>query len=244
MLCIVSLHSSNALAQYSKLPERVTNLPNFDKKLLHYGYFIGLNQYDFKFNYSKDYYTRQGFKDIAVTKKSGFNVGLVGSLRINEFLNLRLEPGLSYSTRDLIYPENVAFTSESDRLRELKSTYIHVPLVLKISMRRINNIRPYLLAGISTDFNLSSNEKNLDDNYSNQFRVVTQSFNYEIGFGVDFYLFYFKFSPSIRGIFSMQNELIPDGLLDQLPDGDPNSPWTGNILKLLSRGIAINFTFE
>ena len=40
--------------------------------------------------------------------------------------------------------------------------------------------------------------------------------NYEIGLGLDFYLFYFKFSPSIRGIFSMQNELIPDSVVDPL----------------------------
>ena len=75
-----------------------------------------------------------------------------------------------------------------------------------------------------------------DDNYSNVFRVTSQSFNYEIGFGIDFYLVYFKFSPSIRGIFSIQNELIQDN--------NSNSPWTSNIKNLLSQGIAINLTFE
>mgnify|MGYP001228563450 FL=1 len=60
--------------------------------------------------------------------------------------------------------------------------------------------------------------------------------NYELGFGFDFYLTYFKFSPSIRGIFSIENELIPDS--------NPTSPWTGNIINMFSRGVAINFTFE
>jgi hypothetical protein len=47
---------------------------------------------------------------------------------------------------------------------------------------------------------------------------------------------YFKFSPSIRGVFGMKNELIPDN--------DPNSPWTGNIDKIATRGIFINFAFH
>jgi hypothetical protein len=68
--------------------------------------------------------------------------------------------------------------------------------------------------------------------------MENQSFNYEVGFGIDFYLVYFKFSPSIRGIFSFQNELIYDNPTNDL------SPWTSNITRLLSQGIAINLTFE
>ena len=92
------------------------------------------------------------------------------------------------------------------------------------------------MTGFSTDFNLSSNKKNSDDNFSNVFRTTSSNINYELGFGFDFYLTYFKFSPSIRGIFSIENELIPDS--------NPTSPWTGNIINMFSRGVAINFTFE
>jgi len=225
-----------SFGQYPTLRERVINLPNFDKKTVHYGYFLGTNQYDFKFEYIPEYYTDLNYKDIAVETKAGFNVGLIGDLRLNEFFNLRLEPGLYYSQRDLIYPPFSEFEKESDQIRELKSTFIHLPLMLKINVRRINNYRPFLLTGISTDFNLSSNAKNRDDNRSNVFRTTTQNLNYELGLGFDFYLVYFKFSPSIRGIFSLQNEI--------LPDEDPNSPWTGKITKMLSRGFAINLTFE
>ena len=211
------------------------NLPNFDDRFLHYGYFIGTNSYDFKFEYENNYYSSKN-KDIEVISNTGFNVGLVGDLRINKFINLRVEPGLYYSKRDLIYPEFSQFNNKDDQLREVKSTYIHLPLIIKISAERINNFRPFILGGISTDFNLSSNHKNTDDNFSNVFRTEKQNINYELGFGFDFYLFYFKFSPSIRGIFSLQNEIIPDNI--------ENSPWTGYISKMFSRGFAINLTFE
>ncbi|MEE3085905.1 MAG: porin family protein [Bacteroidota bacterium] len=238
IVVLIQLISIRAHAQYPTVRETIINLPTFDDRFLHYGYFVGLNSYDFKFSYHKEYYTEK-FKDIELIPSMGFNVGLIGDLRINKYINIRIEPGLYYSKRDLIFPEHSIFTDESDRLREVKSTYIHIPLIVKLSAARINNFRPFVLVGISKDFNLSSNHKNIDDNFSNVFRTEPQNMNYEIGLGLDFYLFYFKFSPSIRGIFSMQNELIPDSVVDPL-----SSPWTGGITKMVSRGFAINLTFE
>ena len=235
---LIGLGSLSIHAQYPSIREKIINLPTFDDRFLHYGYFVGINSYDFKFSYEGEYY-KQERNDIEVIPKTGFNVGLIGDLRVNKFINIRIEPGLYYCKRDLMYPENSVLTSQSDRLREVKSTYIHLPLIFKFSAARINNFRPFLLAGISTDFNLSSNHKNIDDNFSNVFRTEPQNMNYEIGLGFDFYLFYFKFSPSIRGIFSMENELIPDN-----PNTSGPSPWTGNIIKMVSRGFAINLTFE
>ena len=223
-------------AQYPQVRERVKNIPQFDDRFIHYGYFVGLNNYSFDFEYNPLYYREENFPDIEITSGTGFTIGLIGDMRINEFVNLRLEPGLYYAQRDLLYPEYPGFKTENDRIREVKSTYIHLPLLLKFNARRINNFRPFLLAGVSTDFNLSSNKKNTDDNFGNVFRTESQTFNYEIGIGFDFYLYYFKFSPSIRGIFSLQNELIPDNT--------PDSPWTGNIVNMVSRGVVLNLVFE
>lgn len=233
---IAFLFANAVHSQYPVVRERLINLPSFDKKPVHYGYFLGVNQYDFKFEYIQNYYKELMLKDIAVEQQKGFSVGLIGDLRINEYMNLRFEPGLFYNKRDLIYPEYAEFTKENDRYRDIKLTYIHLPLLLKISTKRINNFRPFIVGGFSTDFNLSSNQKNSDDNASNVFRVMSQNINYELGLGFDFYLYYFKFSPSLRGIFSMQNELIPDN--------DPESPWTGKINNMFSRGVALIITFE
>ena len=223
-------------SQYPFVREKIENLPNFDKKILHYGYFVGLNDYDFKFEYSSNYYTLLNLNDIEIEKSNGFNVGLIGDLRINDFFNIRFEPGLYANQRKLIYPDQDGLNSENDKIREIKSTYIHLPLLIKFSSLRINNFKPYVVGGISSSLNLSSNEKNNDDNSNNVFRMKTNSLYYEVGFGIDFYLTYFKFSPSIRGIFSLKNELVKDN--------DLNSPWTSNIENLYSRGLLINFTFE
>lgn len=204
----------------------IINLENWDKHRVYWGYFLGFNSYDFKFDY------KNAGQDILVKTTIGFNVGLVGDLRLQEYVNLRFEPGLYYTQRDLLFPD-APITS---RLRSVKSTYIHLPLLVKFSSLRTGNVRPYLVGGFSVSGNLSSNESSKEDNVEGSFRMKTWTYNYEIGFGVDLYLHYFKFSPSIRGVFSLNDELVPDK--------DPNSPWTSNISFMKSRAIFINFTFH
>ena len=43
---------------------------------------------DFKFQYDESFYSNLGSKDIETIPKSGFNIGLIGDVRINEFFNL------------------------------------------------------------------------------------------------------------------------------------------------------------
>jgi hypothetical protein len=186
-------------AQFKEKP--IINLENEDKALLNWGYFLGFNQYDFKFEYKND------LDDVLVEKSIGFNVGLIGELRLNEFLDLRFEPGLFYTKRTLGYK---GFADPNDALRDVKSTYINFPLLLKVSARRFGNWKPYIIGGASASLNLGSNEASLDDNSSGTFRMTKTLYNWEIGFGIDFYTEYFKFSPSIRGVFALSNELVPD----------------------------------
>src|SRR5690606_15896217 len=206
----------------------ILNLQNEDLKLLNWGYYLGMNQYDFQFEYRDD-----TGRDVLVDKGIGFNVGLIGELRLNEFLDVRTEPGLLYTSRILGFP---GFSNTVDAMREVKSTYIRFPLLLKAGTRRIGNWKPFIIGGIYAAINLGSKEDSLDDNSTGEFRMKTNSYGYELGFGIDFYTEYFKFTPSIRGVFSLTDELVPDN--------DPNSPWTGNINAMRTRGIFINLTFE
>lgn len=211
--------------------EKVINNPNFDRQRYSWGYFLGFNTYDFDFNYKKVIANKHLGKDFVADRTIGFNVGLVGNMRLNDNLDLRLEPGVAFNRINFQF-----WKADSDSFREINSTYVHIPLLLKFSTDRINNFKPFVVGGLSTSLNLSSNERNPDDNMDGQFRMTTNSYYYEIGFGIDLYLYYFKFSPSIRGVFAINDELIRDD--------DPNSMFTSNVDKMSTRAVFINFTFQ
>ncbi len=222
---LLFLWTPSVFAQFNEKP--ILNLENEDKAFLNWGYFLGFNQFDFKFSYRND------LPDVLVDRSIGFNVGLIGEMRLNKFLDLRFEPGLFYTKRILGFP---GFVEDSDAIREVNSTYINFPILLKVSTQRLGNWKPFIIGGLSASLNLSAQEDSIDDNSSGTFRMKKNVYNYEIGFGIDFYTSYFKFSPSIRGIFAITDELVPDN--------DPNSPWTGNLDGLFTRGVFVNFTFE
>ncbi|WP_026978809.1 porin family protein [Flavobacterium tegetincola] len=205
----------------------IINLENFDQQRVYWGYYLGMSYYDFKFEYNEP------GQDILVEEGVGFNVGLIGNLRLNDHFDLRFEPGLTFNQRNLIFP---GFENANDALREVKSTYLHFPLLIKFSANRTGNIRPFVIGGLSTALNLSSNVNNKQDNSNNVFRMIKWTNFYEVGLGVDFYLEYFKFTPSLRGVFSLNDELIRDN--------DPNSVYTSNVVSMKTRGIFLNFTFQ
>ncbi len=225
-LGLLSLASSALFSQ----ADRVINKPNFDKIKLHFGFYLGLNQNDFKVNYKNSNYADP---DVSITPTSGFNVGLIADLRIHKNINLRFEPGLVSNSKILAFTH---INTKRDSIREIGSTYLHLPVLLKFSTDRMDNIRPYILAGVSLDYNFSSNQKNANDNSGGEFRMKAFNYMYEVGIGIDLYLNYFKFSPSIRGVFAINNELEYDA--------DANSQWTSPINFLGTRGIFLNFSFE
>ena len=233
LLLIILLITVKSVSAQLFSKERVLNNENFDKPRLSYGYYLGFNVYDYNIDYATD------VKDVQVLKSTGLNVGLVGNIRINDYIDIRLEPGLVISRRELNYSNtyfNGIFYEERDLSREIQSTFVHVPLLIKFSTKRVNNIKPFIVGGFSTALNLSSQQNNPDDNSKNTFRVTKNNLYYELGIGVDLFLTWFKFTPSLRGVFSIQDELVNDV--------DPNSPWTSNMTQMQTRGLFINFTFQ
>lgn len=201
--------------------EQILNNPNFDNPRWSWGYYLGFNSYNYKFTYKEYIAEPSTGKDLIVSSAVGFNVGLVGSLKLNNNIDLRLEPGVSFNNFG-IRP------TYSTEIEEVNSTFVHIPLLVKFSADRLNNFRPFVVGGVSTSLNLSSNENNPEANV----RMTTNNYYYELGVGIDLYFYYFKLSPSFRGVFSVKDELI-EGNIDM-----------NNVESMYTRAIFINFTFQ
>jgi len=219
--------SFNAYSQRDK----VEYLSNFDETELRWGFYLGLNYNDYTISYKAPEQYPDAY--IETDPKMGFNIGLIGDLRLHKNINLRLEAGLMTNSKTLYFRH---LGTAMDSVREANGTFLHIPLMIQFSTNRIHNIRPYVVGGIAYDYNFASNFNNPDDNYSGEFRLQKSNFMYELGVGMDFYFYYFKFSPSIRGVFALNKELKDDDTA--------NSPWTKPVDYFGTRGVFVKFTFQ
>lgn len=233
--------------------------PNFDKedknnaedqKRLSYGYFLGLNYFDFKMHPSETGINDLGRFDVESEAKMGFSAGLMGKLKLNDRFDLFIQPGIHFTERNLYFnniheggvydnPYNGTpyLASANDSIREIKSSYIDIPILLQIHGDRWFNTRPYLQAGVGYMINMQSEESSEDDNFDGIFRLKTHSFSYQIEGGISIYFRRFKLTPSVKGIFFFNNELVAD---------DPDTPpiWAGAFSSMHTRAIMFSLKFE
>jgi len=225
LLILSVLVLASASAQFKPEPPR--NIPQYDEVFWQWGYYFGLTYFSFKTRFKTP---RQ---EISVYPQPGFNVGLISDFKITRMLSFRTEPGLYFAYRTLIFNY---LTDPYDRVRKVRASYVFVPGLIKFNALRNGNFRPYLTGGIIWSYNLNSYENSVNDNKAGIFRMKRRNWLWTVGVGFEMYLYYFKLTPSFRGVFSLTNEFVPDT--------DPASPWTRNLEFVGTEGIYFCLTFE
>lgn len=213
--------------------QTIKNLPYYDQRLLHWGFCVGVNTPDINFTHKgEDTYER--WWATCPDVNPAFFLGLMGDGAITEHLNVRVSPLLYFQER-LVAFERTLYTFERERRTQaLKTTYLELPVSLKISTRRINNYRPYLVAGVQAD---------LDMAHEKETPIVFKRFDFglHVGIGCDFYLPFFKLAPELRFNIGLLDMLDHEraGLQDQTM-----MPYTDAILSARNTGMSIIFWFE
>ena len=227
-LVIGVLVSAGAFAQ----PQKVLNLPNFDKKWVHFGFTLGINN----MNYRKDtdLTAVDSLISLETAAQPGFHIGIVSQVNMSPLFSVRFLPALAFGQRNLEY----IFQGETRNISETKaveSTYLEFPLLFKYRSTRANNFAAYFVGGVKYAADLSSQEE-INNNVPPPQQVVRlrrHNFMYEIGFGVDFFLEYFKLSPEIK---------VSTGINDVFID--ENTLWERPIDRLVPRVITFSLHFE
>lgn len=208
------------------------NLPAFDYKPLHFGFLIGLNTMDFRVVHKQLEDRPAGMEDRyaeVVNLNPGLNIGIVSSLRINQYLNLRFLPGISFGQRDLWFIEN---GEEEPGPLEIKSTFLEFPFLLKFNGARMTNFKPYLVGGINPRVDLAKTE-------NDGLNLRATDLYLEAGAGFDMYLTYFRLSTEAKLSVGLRNVLDPDGT------GEPEDVMYTDVLdRLTSRLFVFTFYFE
>lgn len=232
LLCSV-LVSALSHAQIFRTKDRMDKLQEFDEQKFSWGFFLAGNNFDYKL--VLDPKLGMNGRQNAVQSKGSysFGAGLIGKMKLNDSFDLRLEPGLQFVQRELVFDTQ----ENSDKKRNLKSTYLDVPLLLEFHGDRWYNSRPYAAAGVNYMANLQSNENATEDNSTGIFRSTTHNFGWSVEAGLQFYFSRFKLTPGFRGTFVMNNELVKD-------NAETPPYWASAISAMHSRVFMFVLKFE
>jgi hypothetical protein len=207
------------------------NDSNYDDRLLHFGFSMGVNSMDFiaKMKPESDLTAE------VVTLKPGINIQIVTDYRPATYLDLRFLPGVSFGQRTInFYNENAEKVYDT----QIESSFLEFPLSLKAKGMRLNNSRPYLIGGLNFRYDLAG-KKEFDDpgvNGSESFiRLNKADLYYEVGAGIDFYLPYFKLTIEAK---------MSSGLRDVLNYNVGFPPYFNEIESLKSQIWILSFHFE
>ena len=220
---------SNTYAQRYKKPQ---NLSRYDFKKLHFGFTLGINELNFNIKENGNKLTNDSLYIVESNSQKGFNLGIVSNLRLGKYTDLRFIPTLVFGERHLNYSFMDSTQSYGNELKRIESTLIDFPIYIKYKSSRYNNIRTYVIGGIKYSLDIASQDK-IDDEGKKIVKLKKNDLMGEIGFGLDFYLEYFKFSPQIKLSYGILNLLSKD-----------ETVYTQSIQKLTTNGWMLSFTFE
>lgn len=223
--------SADAYAQ--KRNDKILNRQYADMKRLHFGFSIGMHMQDLKFTHN-GFITADGQQWYAEVPgySPGFCVNVLADLRLHTHFNLRLSPGIYFGNKTVTMRD---FNSGIEQKQDIKSSYVVLPIDLKISGARYLNSRPYVTAGIMPAFDLGKRR-------SEPIWLKQSDCYLTLGLGCDFYLPFFKLNPEVKFCFGLSNILKKDR--PDLVDDPETMKMTESLDKVKSNMIVFTFYFE
>lgn len=237
----------------SQHAEIILNLPNFDEKEYHFGFYLGMNQMLYTLKTKTDFentlYNNAQFPEeevkwakvskIGAAPTTGFTIGIITDLRLGKYFNLRFTPDLQFGERVLLYDilfEDLQSNVETVQFeKRVPSTFLNFPMAVKYKGMRIRNVRPYLIAGARYTMDLGAQAtKTIEGNEQDvTIKLFRDDFYAEVGVGFDFYFNWFKMSTEIKMSYGLRDVLLHEDYI-----------WTDPIESLSSKLFQFNISFE
>jgi len=223
---ILVLFGTGAKAQ---LWQEIHN-PNWDnRKMITYGFSIGLHTASFKLNYSNAFIQpdMDSLHSIQPPKTPGFSLGFIVNSRVNELVDVRVTPRVGFYE----YKAEYNFTNGTIIKTFVESTSFEFPILVKYKSERRKNMRMYMVGGGNPMIEVSG--KNDFTENEDGLHIKNFDFRLEAGFGFDIYYPLFKFSPEIRFSYGLVNVL-----------GGRVNPFNKGIDRLNTRAVSIYLHFQ
>lgn len=227
-----------AALEAQRFNDKIQNRPYADLRRWHLGFSVGIHTQDVSFTHNG--YTTDDGHNWYMEQPSfspGFCVNGLLDLRLNDWFNVRLSPGMYFGNRDItIIDVNTADGPEPTKYRQnVKSAFVVMPIDLKFSGQRYRNCRPYITGGLMPAFDVSRKR-------GDYLRFKAADMYLTLGLGFDFYLPFFKLNPEVKFCFGLTDML--DHKRTDLSDDPEKYQITQSLTKARSNMVVLTFYFE
>ena len=216
----------------AQLRPKPQNLVRYDNKKMHFGFTLGLNSLDFNIKHNDEVMYQDSLYVLQSNSQKGFNLGIVSNFRTGKYTDFRFVPAIVFGERRLLYSFADTNNVISTEMKAIEFTLLDFPFYVKYKSERYNNFRSYVLFGVKYSLDIASKKDIVNEDFI-VLKLQPHDLTAEIGFGMDFYLEYFKFSPQIK---------VSAGIINLLTKDE--SVYTTSIKNLYTNGWILSFTFE
>lgn len=223
VLLFLLIYSAQSFAQVERM-----NNSEHDDKPYYFGITLGINAAQYKVSQSQYFIDYDTIKNITPLWRPGFQLGIMGNLKLSNFIDVRTIPSFVLREKALRFTDyrDTSFVSS------FESILFSMPFEFKFKSDRQTNFRFYVCAGAKLDYDFNSNSKSrrIDE----VIKVKPFDFGYNLGLGFEFYFPNFIFAPELK---------ISNGLGNTM-DRNSEEPTNKAIDKLTTRMLIISFHIE
>jgi len=205
------------------------NYLDFANKPYYFGITLSYNTSDFRVSPSSDFILNDSVRTVLSPRGPGFNLGIVGNLKVGKYFDFRFLPTLSFSDRKLEYDY---VRSDFQQREQIEAVFIEAPFLVRYKSEPYKDIRAFVIAGVKYSFDVASNSRTRQKD--SLLKVAPSDFAVEFGAGVQIFFPYFIFSPEIKVSQGLSNIMI----------FDDNLIYSSVLDKLFSRTFTVSFHFE
>lgn len=220
------------LAQVASAQPRDWNQYDHDLKPYYFGITLGSNMTRFQTDLHSHFLENDSVLIAEPKNSRGFALGLSATARLSDRFQLRFNPQLMFTERNIFYKLKHPEGGETEINKTIESVIVTFPIQVKLQSDRIGNFRVYMMTGVKGDMDLASNAraKRAED------LVKIKKFDYgvELGMGFNFFFTSFIFSPEIK---------ISNGL-GNIHSRDANLKYSSVFDKIQSRMIVFSIHIE
>ncbi len=209
---------------HGQLGTKSRNYQAYSQKDYYFGISLGYNSSRQRVFHSRDFIGNPQIRIAEGVPGPGFNVHGIVNYKFGEYFDFRVLPGFTFATRYLQFNTNERTTIES--------IFVEFPFHIRYKSAPYKDKRAFVITGINYSYDVASKS---ETRQANQFiKISPYDFQFEVGFGMQFFLPYFIFSPELKFSRGITNTLLYNNRIVE----------SSVLEKLNSQVITLSFHFE